>query len=239
MSFQPFVSRWYFAIPSTIAAESCGRVLVRGHRVVDEAGLHDAVARRRPRRHRGGAPRVARDDRRRASRLDAAGLRGAGARRRAGRHSAAQRRRDDDEVHAERRRAARRARRSWNSSEPPVQTGSEACSPVPVSGAWSPCAASGIHGLHAPPRARTRTSTPARAARRRSGRTVAAGSTRLVRPPSKSAGVTVRPKPRGRGLRAASAGSARSGPSSDPRPAAAPRPRARRRVIVVRPPRRG
>ena len=24
MSFQPFVSRWYFAIPSTIAAESAG-----------------------------------------------------------------------------------------------------------------------------------------------------------------------------------------------------------------------
>ena len=65
-----------------------------------------------------------------------------------------------------RRRGARariprggRARRSCSSSEPPVQTGSEACSPVPVSGAWSPCAASAIHGLQAPPRARTRTST--------------------------------------------------------------------------------
>ena len=92
-----------------------------------------------------------------------------------------------------------RARRSCSSSEPPVQTGSEACSPVPVSGAWSPCAASAIHGLQAPPRARTRISTSPASRARRSGRSAAPASTRLVRAPSKSAGVTVRPKPRGFG----------------------------------------
>src|SRR3954454_13135513 len=127
-----------------------------------------------------------------------------------------------------------RARRSCSSSEPPVQIGSDARSPVPVSGAWSPGAASGIHALHAPPRARTRTSTgpaprtPITSKRR-------ARSTRLVRPPSKSAGVTVSPKPRGRGESAANAEADRSGDTSDPSPAAAPSASARRRVILVEP----
>ena len=210
-----------------------GRVVVGGDRVVHEAHLHHAVAGRRARRDRVAAPRRARDDRRRGARRAACCLGATATRARSACRAAA-----GTATKCTRSGARRRPeKRSCSSSQPPAQTGSEARSPLPVSGAWSPWTASATHGLHCPPRGRTRTSkrpraasgprTPSRSKRR------GARSTRLVAP-SKSRGRTLMPKPRARaGAGRPKALNGRA--SSDPSPAAAPRTRARRRVIVVAP----
>ena len=197
MSFQPFVSRWYFAIPSTIAAESCGAYSFAVTVWWTKPACTTPYARRGSRRHGGGAPGVARDDRGRAPGL---------ARRRPARRGRAAPSGPWRAGAATpgRRRGARAATRAAPARDgagtrptPPVQIGSEACSPVPVSGAWSPCAASGIHGLQSPPRARTRTSTrpePADADQVEPRARGARGSCARRR---SRRGVTVRPKPRG------------------------------------------
>ena len=60
----------------------------------------------------------------------------------------------------------RREERSCSSSQPPAQTGSEARSPLPVSGAWSPWTASATHGLQLPAaRAHAHLEAPARGVR--------------------------------------------------------------------------
>ena len=88
-------------------------VVVRADRVVDERGLHDAVARAGARRDGVGAPRAARDDRRRArpGRRAPRGRRGA-------------RRRARARTRAVSPPRARRAARSWSSSAAPVNAGS-------------------------------------------------------------------------------------------------------------------
>ena len=60
MSFQPFVSRWYLAMPSTIAGRLRGRVARRRDRVVHEGDLHLAEARRLARARPASPPQAER-----------------------------------------------------------------------------------------------------------------------------------------------------------------------------------
>ena len=235
MSFQPLVSRWYLAMAEHDRGRLVGRVVVGGDRVVDEGHLHHAVVGRRARRHRVGAPRRARDDRRRRPGLGAAcclGLAAARATRRpAGRGG------DGDEVHAQ--RAAQRPRGAQLqlvAAPGPDRIGG----PLAGAGVGRVVAVDGERHPRAPAsrRAGARAPRSARAPRRGRARRAAskrrgARSTRLVAP-SKSPGTTAMPKPRARaGAPLPRALNGRT--SSDPRPAAAPRTRARRRVIVVPP----
>ena len=235
MSFQPLVSRWYLAMPSTIEAESLRRVVVGGDRVVHEGHLH---RRRTSGAARGGtavgAPRGARDDRRRRARA-AAGLRPraprarAPSRRPAAPGTATKCTRSGPRSGRARAAAARRSA--------PVQTGSEARSPVPVSGAWSPRHGERHpRGSSGPPRRRARTS------RRPRDRLGAAHAEQVEAPrraqhPARGAlevaGADGEPKPRARVPARARRHGANGRPAASRgrrRPRAT---RARRRVIVV------
>ena len=212
-----------------------GRVVVGGDGVMDEGHLHHAVVGRRARRHGGGAPRRARDDRRRRPGRGAACCLGLAAARATGdRRPAAG---TETKCTRSAPRSGREAR-SCSSSQPPAQTGSEARSPVPVSGAWSPWTASATHGLQRPAApAHAHLEAPARRVRAAHAEQVEAprraqhparGALEVPgarRPCRSRVPVPARPCPRALNGRT----------SSDPRPAAAPRTRARRRVIVVPP----
>ena len=222
MSFQPFVSRWYLAIPSTIAGGVLGRVVVGGDRVVDERDLHLAVARRRARRHASAPQRVARDDRRRLP-ADPARLGGArGARRRR-----APRRRGAAAGAGGRRRSARAGRAAAAQAQlqlvgaaGPDRVGRRARRSV--SGAWSPARRAGSTGSRARragAHAHSAEPGPAHADEVEAPR----ASTRLAAPPSKRPERRQVPKP------CAARRCPRPGPggpgaarAATPRPAAAP-----------------
>ena len=213
-----------------------GRVVVGGDRVMDEGHLHDAVVGRRARRHRVGAPRGARDDRRRRAR--------AAARPAAWGWRPPARRGD-------RRPAAGTATKCTRSAPRSAPRGAQlqlvaATGPDRIGGALAGAGVGRVvavdgqrhprapvarrDGARAPRSARAR--HPGRA--RRAGRSAAARAApgswhprnpRARRPCRSRVPVPAHPCPRALNGRA----------SSDPRPAAAPRTRARRRVIVVPP----
>ncbi len=103
------------------------RVVVGGHRVVDEGELDLAVDRRLARRHAVAAPGAAGDDRRRLRRPERGGLSRAA--------SVAV-----GWARTKRARSSRGTprRRSWNSSAAPVKAGSVPAGSRPWSGRWSP-----------------------------------------------------------------------------------------------------
>ena len=128
-----------------------GCVAVRRRRVVDERDLHLAVVRRVARRHRGGAPRLAGDDRGRADLAGggAAGPRAPGGARRplpgpSGRSARAARAGGRGGAAGRGRRCPSTPARCRRARRPP-------------SGPWSPAACSGTHGVQPPPRRRART----------------------------------------------------------------------------------
>ena len=236
MSFQPLVSRWYLAIAEHDRGRLLGRVVVGGDRVVHEGHLHHAVVGRRARRHASRRPTPARG-------MIGGGVPGCGAaccfglagRPRARRPTAARPGTATKWTRSAPRR--RRVARSCSSSQPPAHTGSEARSPLPVSGAWSPWTASAHPRAPAP-------AAPAHAHLEAPARGVGAAHAEQVEAPRRAQhpargalevpGRTAMPKPRARaGAPRPRALNGRT--SSDPRPAAAPRTRARRRVIVVPP----